>query len=124
MTTNPECNIVLNIYKINVYLKFSNNTGEWQCHLAYYTHIRLCFRAQWQYMIYWCTASIGHERAINGREVQLKKYNKSNAVACRLRPCNSLLRQCRVIENVKYFRYDCVCVLVVGWFMVALLTLW
>jgi len=41
----------------------------------------------------------------------------SKSVACRLRARNTLLRQNRVIENVKYCTHGCVDLLVVGWLM-------
>ena len=73
----------------------------------------------------WSTVSIDHEIAIKeGKYIWINILNLSNAVVCRLRPCTSLLRQDRVIANVKYFRHVCVCLLVVGWWVASVLTLW
>jgi hypothetical protein len=59
---------------------------------TFYT--RLCVLTHSHDMIYWYTFSIAHEIDVNGKKVQLNESFKSGKpIACRLRPCNSLLRQ-------------------------------
>jgi hypothetical protein len=43
---------------------------------------KMCVLTQSHDMVYWCTVSIGHEMAINGRKLQLNKYYKSVKPCC------------------------------------------
>jgi hypothetical protein len=60
-----------------------------------------------------------HEIAINGRDVQLNKHNKSGKSCCLQ---TSDMYQCAVTGPI--YRQGCVWLLFVGLFMAAVLTLW